>query len=52
MALKKSKINEQAMHEDIRILIKVCAPLTSFFSISLLILDGLYSWTSSLVLSS
>jgi SWI/SNF-related matrix-associated actin-dependent regulator of chromatin subfamily B protein 1 len=31
MALNEIKINEQAMHEDIRILIKVCAPLTSFF---------------------
>lgn len=31
MALNEIKINEQTMHEDIRILIKVCAPLTSFF---------------------
>ena len=55
MALNEIKVDEEAMHEDIRILIKVRCPLFSFgfFLFSLLILVGyMNSWISSLGLSS
>ena len=50
MALNEIKIDEQAMHEDIRILIKVRAPFP--FSLVMLLILVVYSWTSSLVPSS